>query len=164
MNNTNSTQGLSDAEFNALPYEQQLLVDPERVLHNIWLEERVQAQQDDDDQWLEEIPQAQRIPEEEPLQFDEDFVDEEDDSSISVNDHMEGHEYQPDLAHIERQVERRSHRLPAQLLNVRKRYWFGTHNTEVYLNVGNPSKKNHPNIPKNRHDFGQTEITQSPPW
>lgn len=136
MNNTNSQHGLSDAEFNALPYEQQLLVDPQRVLHNIWLEERAQTQQEDDDQWLEEIPQAQRIPEEEPLQFEEDFVDEDDESSISVNEHMEGHEYHADLAHVERQVERRSHRLPAQLLNVRKKYWFGTHNTENYLNIG----------------------------
>ena len=56
----NNSHGLSDAEFNALPYEQQLLVDPERVLHNIWLEERAQQQQDDDDL---EIQNEKKIPE-----------------------------------------------------------------------------------------------------
>lgn len=135
--NYNNT-GLSDAEFQALPYDRQLEIDPQRVLHNIWLEENAQLHQDD---LFDEIPQAQRVPdvssasEDHVLEFDEDFVD-EDISEVEVNEHIDGHQYQPNLEHLERQVQRRSHRLPAQLLNVRKKYWFGTHNSEEYLNVG----------------------------
>ena len=141
--------GLSDAEFRALPYERQLEIDPQRVLHDIWLEEhQAQAPVDDDDQWLEEIPQAQAIPEEDPLSFEEDFVDDEN-SSIEVNDHMEGDQYEARHADIHQQEERlETHRLPIELVNERSNHWFGTHNDPEYMDVDelNTVCEHHSNI------------------
>ena len=81
-----------------------------------------------------EIEQAQvtpsrmqsRAPTPQPV---EEVIEEVEEESIEVNEHIEGHDYVPNIVPALRKL----HRLPTQLVNVNSKYWFGTHNNQEYL-------------------------------
>ena len=143
------TDYMTPEEWASLPDEEQMTLDPQRVMYEIGHDEQQYAfSREGRRQWTEEaeIPQAQQPPsrcssptmahgsldnvgnQEQPTSSEV----EEDDSS-EINMHMEGNEYDPIAFHTHASIAQRTHRLPGHLVNVRSSHWFGTHNSLEYL-------------------------------
>lgn len=141
---------LTEAEWAALPDEEQLNLDPQRVMYDLGKDEQLYAESANErSKWFDdEIPQAQETPsrvssptmahgssenvrnQEQPTSSE---VEEDEDSE--VNTHLEGHEFDPIAFREHQQVARVTHRLPGHLVGVRTCHWFGTHNSEEYMEV-----------------------------
>lgn len=66
----------------------------------------------------------------------------EEDDSIEYNIHLDTEGWQPNHTPILRKL----HRLPNDLVNVKSMYWFGTHNSEEYIDTDELEEVCHNNI------------------
>lgn len=135
---------LSEAEWQELSDIAQLETDSNRVIMDIAKQEQSFAFSPENHiptpcpSPSQEIPQAQvtpsKAPSPTPDQDEEEDVMEEEDDSIEVNYH-DGRDdvYQGAYEAAMRKQFRKSHRLPNNLLNVRSFNWFGTHNSDEYM-------------------------------
>ena len=126
---------LSAEEWASLSPQEQLINDPDRVLIELAVDEQnyamSKAYQEKEEMLLQE---AQVTPSRAPSpdvtkEMDESEIEEE--TSDETNEHMDGITWDPPTPAITK----KNHRLPMQLVHVKSQNWFGTHNSEEYLDV-----------------------------
>lgn len=125
---------LSAEEWSKLTSEEQLIHDPDRVLIELAVDEQnyamSKAYQEREETLLEEAQiTPSRAPSPDVTGEMKEIVEEEESSEI--NEHMEGHEFKPQPI----KYSKKTHRLPQNLVGVKSKYWFGTHNDAEYLDI-----------------------------
>lgn len=127
---------LSAEEWASLSPEQQLASDPDRVLLELAVDEQnyamSKAYQEKEQMLIQEAQiTPSRAPSPDVTREMEESEEVEEEESSEVNYHMEGHSYNPPPI----KWTRKTHRLPQNLVGLKNRYWFGTHNDPEYLDI-----------------------------
>ena len=139
-----SSREMSSAEWNQLSDEEQLRMDPDRVMHDLIRDEQMyafsRAGQERDEMLLQEAqitPSRVASPDvTKEMKMVEPEEEEVTEDSSEVNEHNEG-QYTPGCLGVSfyNEDEDETHRIPRHLLNVKVTNYFGTHNDDLYLKV-----------------------------